>query len=290
MPSPSLKMNEPMSIAMPGVIHAHIRPLIDLGELKAGNLEVFVASTAQDIEASQALRYHVFFEEMGAKPIPEITALKRDFDAFDEVCDHLLVVEHQEGGGYTVVGTYRLLRREPMAKIGHFYTETEFDISQVKNFDAPILELGRSCVHPSFRNRAVMQLLWRGIGAYVVKFNIALMFGCASFHGIDPEEHRAALSYLHHYHLAPQGLCPEALPGRYVEMNLMPKEEIDVKEAFSNLPALIKGYIRLSGYVGAGAVIDVEYNTVDVSIVVKTDLVTEKYAVRYGKDSSLTDA
>jgi len=263
---------------------APLPSLYDLGDLKAGTLEVFIASRQEDLAASQALRYQIFFEEMGAPATPEFKAAKRDFDQFDDVCDHLLVVEHQPEGGHRVVGTYRLLRREPMKKIGRFYTEGEYDISAIRNFPGEILEVGRSCVHPDYRNRAVMQLLWRGIGAYVTRFNIDIMFGCASFHGIDPAQHAMALSYLHHYHLAPKELCPVALKDRYVEMNLMPKEQIDVKHAFGSLPALIKGYLRLSGYIGSGAVVDKEYNTTDVSIVVKTDRVTDKYAQRYGKD------
>lgn len=256
-------------------------PLLDLGDLRAGNMEVFVASQPEDIDASQALRYQIFMEEMGAKSTEEMQAKKRDFDIYDAVCDHLLVIEHQPQGGYRVVGTYRLLRRSPMEKIGHFYSETEFDISAIKKLDTEILEVGRSCVHPDFRSRSVMQLLWRGIGAYVRKFEVGLMFGCASFHGTDPQAHKMALSYLYHYHLAPPDLRPTALPDQYVEMNLMPKEEVNAKEAFAALPALIKGYLRLSGYIGLGAVIDPQYNTTDVGIVVKTDLVTEKYAARY---------
>ena len=258
-----------------------VEPRFELGDLRAGNMEVFVASKQADIEASQALRYRVFMEEMGAKATAEMARLKRDFDDFDGVCDHLLVAEHQKAGGYKIVGTYRLLRRENMEKIGRFYSESEYDISPVKQAGGTILEVGRSCVDSAFRNRSVMQLLWRGIGAYVNKFNIDVMFGCASFHGTDPEVHRMALSYLHHYHLAPAEICPRALPDLYVEMNLMAKDEVNVKEAFASLPALIKGYLRLSGYIGAGAVIDHTYNTTDVSIVVKTDLVTEKYAARY---------
>lgn len=262
----------------------------DLGELRAGNLEVIVAARAEDIEASQRLRYRVFFEEMGAMPTPEITRLKRDIDTFDDVCDHLLVVEHQANGTIRVVGTYRLLRREGMRKLGRFYSAGEYDISCIENYQGEILEVGRSCVDPDFRNRAVMQLLWRGIGAYVMRFNIELMFGCASFPGTDPKAHAAALSYLYHYHLAPAELQPRALPERYVEMNWMPKEQVNVKEAFSSLPALIKGYLRLNGYVGLGAVVDPEYNTTDVSIVVKTDLVTEKYAQRYATVGQPGDA
>ncbi len=262
---------------------AHVFPLYDLGELKAGSLEVFVASRSEDIIASQALRYEVFFNEMGAPLTDAVAASHLDADDFDKACDHLLVIDHKPDGSYKVVGTYRLLRREGMLKIGRFYTDGEYDISAIKNYPGEILEVGRSCVDRDYRNRAVMQLLWRGIGAYVARFDIALMFGCASFHGTDPDAHAMALSYLHHYHLAPENLCPVALKSRYIEMNRLPKEDVDAKRAFASLPALIKGYLRLSGYIGSGAVIDPEYNTTDVSIVVKTDRVTDKYAQRYGK-------
>ncbi len=264
-------------------------PHIDLGGITAGSLEVIIANNAADIEAAQKLRYAVFCEERGAKPTAEMALQKRDFDEFDDYCDHLLVVDHQPQGGYRVVGTYRMLRREGAEKLGRFYSESEFDISAIKRCEDPILEVGRSCVHADFRGRAAMQLLWRGIGAYMNKFNIALLFGCASFHGVDPQEHRAALSYLHHYHLAPPELRSVALPSRYVEMNLMPKEEIDVKRAFAGLPALIKGYLRLGGYIGQGAVIDAEYNTLDVGIIVKSNLVADKYAARYGADNGFED-
>jgi putative hemolysin len=204
---------------------------------------------------AHSLRYRVFFEEMGAAPSGDIAAQKRDFDVYDAICDHLLVVEHGDAGAQ-VVGTYRLLRAEPMKKVGLFYSESEFDISAIKRYPGNILEVGRSCVDKNFRNRAVMQLLWRGIGAYVARFEIALMFGCASFQGTDPQAHAMALSYLHHYHLAPERLCPSALPNRFVNMDLMPRDAVNAKQAFTALPALIKGYLRLSGYIGLGAVID----------------------------------
>ncbi len=255
--------------------------LYDLGDLRAGTLEVLVASSARDIEASQDLRYRVFFEEMGAVATPEIARTRRDRDEFDAVCDHLLVVEHGEGGQRRIVGTYRLLRRQAMKKIGRFYSQGEYDISAIIDSPGEVLEVGRSCVDPLYRNRAVMQLLWRGIGAYVKNFDVSLMFGCASFPGTDPKAHAEALSYLHHYHPTPEILRPVALPSRYVEMNMLSKEAINVKRTFASLPALIKGYLRLNGTIGAGAVIDPEYNTTDVSIVVITDGVTGKYSKRY---------
>lgn len=253
----------------------------DLGDLRSENLEVFVAKKEADIKAAQALRFHVFFGEMNAPMTEDAAASGLDRDKFDKHCDHLLVVDHQEGGGYKVVGTYRLLRRQAMQAVGHFYSESEFDISTVKNFDGEILEVGRSCVDASYRNRSVMQLLWRGIGAYVYKFKVGLLFGCASFVGTDPKAHAMALSYLHHFHQAPPELCPVALKSRYTAMDILPKADVDEKLAFNALPALIKGYLRLRGYIGQGAVIDPEYNTTDVSIVVKTDRITEKYAQRY---------
>ena len=259
--------------------------LCELGSLKVGSLEVCVASQQRDIIAAQELRYKVFFEEMGAPFTPEAFASKRDADMFDEVCDHLLVIDHLPTGSYRVVGTYRLIRREAMQKVGRFYSEGEYDIGVIKKHPGEILEVGRSCVDVAYRNRAVMQLLWRGIGAYVTRYNIEILFGCASFHGTDPKEHAMALAYLYHYHLAPEELRTVALPHRYVEMNVLPKEAVDVKRAFASLPTLIKGYIRLNGYIGLGAVVDKEYNTTDVSIIVKTELINKKYAHRYGAEA-----
>jgi putative hemolysin len=255
------------------------------GEIRAGNLAVHIATTPQEIRASQQLRYKIFYEEMGGTPSEEARAQKLDSDEFDNYCDHLLVLDYSLPENQ-VVGTYRLLRREAAKELGKFYSESEFNISPIKDVEGEILELGRSCVHENYRNRAVMQLLWRGIGAYVTQYDIKLMFGCASLFGTDVKAHALPLSYLYHYHLAPPELRTQALPHRYIEMNILPKESIDVKEAFAALPALIKGYLRVGGYIGKGAVIDPHCNTIDVGIIVKTDLVTEKYVQRYSVPST----
>lgn len=258
-----------------------------LPELRAGNLEVKISRDPQEIFAAQKLRYTIFFGEMGGvSHRPEVIAEQRDFDEFDDVCDHLLVIDHDRPTtAEKVVGCYRLLRRSQMPKIGRFYTSGEFDVSAVKQVQGEILELGRSCVHANYRSRAVMQLLWRGIGEYVAKYNVTLMFGCASFVGIDPQEYAEALSYLYHYHLAPSELRLTALPEHYQRMDLVPKDQIDAKRALAALPPLIKGYLRLSGYIGDGAFIDEECKSIDVGIIVKTDLVTDKYAKRYQGES-----
>lgn len=266
-------------------LHASASSELPLGDLRAGTLQVTLAQSGADVDAAQALRYRVFVQEKGARVSEEMTLQARDIDHFDAFCDHLLVLEHA-GGTPRVVGTYRLLRGTEMPRAGRFYSASEFDLSPIGTFHGELLELGRSCVDEAYRNRAVMQLLWRGIGAYVAKYNIELMFGCGSLHGTDMAEHAGALSYLHHFHLAPPELRIKALPGLYESMNLLPKESIDARRAFAALPALIKGYLRLGGYVGDGAVIDHEYNTTDVAILVKTALVTDKYFQRYGGNDS----
>lgn len=248
--------------------------------IRAGQLLVTLATTPQEIEQAQRLRWRIFCGEMGAKATPEIQAQQRDFDEFDAYCDHVLVLE-EEGATRKVVGTYRLLRRSSMKALGRFYSESEYDVSRLKALPGEILELGRSCVDAQYRSRAVMQLLWRGIADYVMTHDIKIMFGCASFAGAEMEPHKQMLSYLYHHHLAPEELRPVALPGLYKRMDWIPKDALDVKACFAELPALIKGYLRLGGYVGDGAFQDLNYNTTDVSVVVKTDLVTEKYKNRY---------
>jgi len=253
-----------------------------IGELRAGNLGVRLAVTPDEIDAVQALRFRVFYGEMGAAAGPETLAAERDRDGFDAVADHLLVVDHEIGpGAEGVIGTYRLIQQEAAARIGRFYSADEYDISKMVAFPGRVLELGRSCVDMAYRGRAAMQLLWRGIAAYVFYHRIDLMFGCASLPGTDPGVLAPELTYLYYNHLAPPALRPRARDERYIDMRRMDPDGIDPRRALNQLPPLIKGYLRLGGFVGDGAVIDQQFNTTDVAIVVKTDLVTDKYYRHY---------
>jgi putative hemolysin len=256
------------------------------GELRSADLGVRLARNADEIDAVQALRYRVFYEEMGARADERTRAKQRDGDIYDDVADHLLVVDHSLGdGSAAVVGTYRLIQREGARKLGHFYSADEYDIGRIEAIPGRILELGRSCVAAGYRNRSVMQLLWRGIAAYVFQHQIELMFGCASLPGTDPEALSLELTYLYYNHLAPANIRPRALPHRYIEMRRLDRGEIDARAALSRLPPLIKGYLRLGGFVGDGAVIDAQFNTTDVAVVVQTDLVTEKYQRHYERQA-----
>ena len=277
-------MNQTLPPELPRFTVGNAAP--GFAELRASNLGVRLAVNQGELDAVQALRYQVFYEEMGAKADAATVASRRDSDEFDAIADHLLVVDHDLGeGASSVVGTYRLIREEAAQRFGRFYSVSEYDISALKRFAGRKLELGRSCTAAAYRNRAVMQLLWRGIAAYVFHYGIDLMFGCASLAGTDPDALADELTYLAAYHMAPEAIRPRALPGRYVEMRREPEGATDPKRAMLRLPPLIKGYLRLGGFVGDGAVIDEQFNTTDISIVVQTDLVTDKYYRHYEREA-----
>lgn len=266
-----------------------MRPMANvlaLPEIRAGNLGVRLATTADELDAAQALRFRVFYDELGAKPDAETLATGRDHDEFDQIADHLLVIDHDiASDARGVVGTYRLIRQDALPAGTRFYSADEYDITPLERFPGRLLELGRSCVDQAHRSRAVMQLLWRGIAAYVFHYDINLMFGCASLHGTGLDELAPVLTYLYRQHLAPEAIRPRALPGRYVDMCRLAEGQYDARQALAELPPLIKGYLRLGGFVGDGAVIDWQFNTTDIAVVVQTDLVTEKYYRHYERQT-----
>ena len=258
-----------------------------LVDVRAAGLHMRMAETEEEVEAAQALRYRVFYEGMAAQPTAAMAAAKRDFDSFDPFCDHLLVFDHERGEGpEAVVGTYRVMRREGAARRGQFYSADEYESGKLIAYPGEILELGRSCIDPDYRDGKTMQILWRGIADYVLGHNIQLLFGCASLPGTDPDRLAMALSYLYHHHLAPPALRPKALAERYVSMNRMPVDEVVPRRALHMLPPLIKGYLRLGGFLGDGAVVDRDFGTTDVCVVVKTEWVSDRYYRHYTRDET----
>ncbi|MEQ9196169.1 MAG: GNAT family N-acyltransferase [Parvibaculum sp.] len=259
---------------------------------RKGALEVRLACSAKEIDAAQAVRYRVFYEEMSATPDAETRARKRDFDRFDEICDHLLVVDHSlapdgdegEVPPEAVVGCYRLLRQEVAERNGGFYTASEYDIAPLlaRHADLNFLELGRSCVLKPYRTKPTVELLWHGIMHYVTEHDLDVMFGCASFEGTEPDQLAAPLSYLHHHHAAPEDWKVRALPELYVEMNRMAEDALDPREALRALPPMIKGYLRAGCYIGEGAVIDRQFGTTDVLILFPVAQISDRYLSKFG--------
>jgi putative hemolysin len=261
---------------------------------RVGNLEVRLARTRAEIRLAQRLRYQVFFEEMSAVPSRLAQFRRRDEDAYDAPCDHLLVVDldrsepgraGQRRSNPKVIGTYRILRQEVAERHNGFYSAGEFDILPLIREKSPkyrFMELGRSCVLAPYRNKRSVELLWHGLWTYVRENKIDVMIGCASFEGTDPDTHATALSFLHHHALAPVEWRCRARDDLFVPMNRMAKEAVEPKAALKAIPPLIKGYLRLGAFVGDGAVIDRQFGTTDVLIILPIEKIDPRYFEHYG--------
>lgn len=261
-----------------------------------GPLEVRLASRKADIRRAQRLRFDVFYREMSAKPSLGNRLLKRDFDRYDTICDHLLVLDHDappdpRTGEPAIVGTYRLLHQSVAelhrASHGGFYTAGEYQIDALvaARPELTFLELGRSCVLAPYRTKRTVELLWHGIWSYVVQRKIDVLFGCASLEGTDPQALALPLSFLHHFAGADPAWSVRAVDERYAPMNRLAKDQIDQKQALRALPPLIKGYLRLGAMIGDGAVVDHQFGTTDVLIMLPVEKISKRYISYYGVDA-----
>lgn len=260
--------------------------------VRKGDFVLRAAQGGDEIRACQKLRYNVFYRELAARP--DAAAEKGiDADRFDDFCDHLVVVrtasppadESIELPDGELVGTYRLLRQEIAMRHGGFYTQDEYDIAPMLTAhpDLNFLELGRSCVLKTYRTKPVVELLWQGIWNFVRAHRLDVMFGCASLEGTNPDDHAAALTFLSQNARAPGEWQVKALPDRYVEMSRVKTAAIDPKLALRSLPPLIKGYLRLGCYIGEGAVIDHQFNTIDVLIILPVSAIDSRYFAHFGQ-------
>jgi putative hemolysin len=271
------------------------RPVRDLCGLTAslgriGSLEVRLATTKKEIRKAQRLRYRVFFAEGSAVADRKMTLMRRDICAFDRLCDHLLVIDHSSRSRRLkiqkprVVGTYRLLRQDVAERHFGFYSAREFDIAPLLSRHAGkrFLELGRSCVVKEYRTKRTLELLWHGIWTYVLHHRIDVMLGCASLEGTDPQALALPLSFLHHHTRSDADYRARALANRYVDMDLIGKDAIDCRKALNSLPPLVKGYLRVGAMIGDGAVVDHQFGTTDVLVVMPVAAIDARYIAHFG--------
>ena len=280
---------------------------------RIGPLDVRLAQSPAEVRLAQRLRYHVFYEEMAAIAGADALRTRRDRDSFDPICDHLLVIDRDRRGSQgladglnrarvetetmpprplfrhepVIVGTYRLLRQEISELNGDFYSAGEYDIGSLidRHPGLRFLELGRSCVLEPYRNKRTVELLWHGIWSYVLMHGIDVMFGCASLAGTNADRLAPMLSFLHHKARAPEPWQVGVNSDRYVEMNRMPADAIDERAVLRQLPPLIKGYLRLGGFVADGAVVDHQFGTTDVLIVLPVAAINRRYVDHYGANA-----
>ena len=262
-------------------------PAATLGRI--GTLEVRLARNSAEVAAAQEVRYRVFYDELGARQLDLNSTAGRDADRFDDVCDHLLVFDTSLPGPdhRRIVGTYRLLRQEIAVAAGGFYSDGEFELKKLvaRHPGQRFLELGRSCVLPEYRSKRTIEILWLGIWAYINHHRVGVMTGCASFQGTVPAAHAEALSFLAHNCRASLEWDVRAVPGRYCPMDLVPAEAIGMKSALAAMPPLIKGYLRVGAKIGDGCVIDHQFGTVDVFIVMPVQEIAARYVSYYSGEA-----
>lgn len=248
--------------------------------IDAPHLTLILAKTEQDRLAAERLRYEVFVEELGGDGALVDHEGRFERDQFDPEFDHLILIDERRDRAALdhVVGVYRVL---PGGAETRFYSEDEYDLTLLKESGRRLLELGRSCVRDGYRNGLALHLLWTGLADYARQRDIEVLFGVASLHGTDLQALAAPLSLLHHNHLAPPDLRVRAQEPVFQRMDLMPVEDIDRVAAMRAVPALIKSYLKLGGFVGEGAFVDHAFNTTDVCLVIDIARMTPAARARY---------
>ena len=253
------------------------------------NLEIRLARDEQDLLGAQRLRYRVFVKELGGDGPMVDHCARLEKDRFDQYFDHLILIDRRRDAEQLdhVVGVYRMLRGTNADRAGGFYTEAEYDLSTLRNNGRKLLELGRSCLDRNFRDGMALHLLWNGLADYVQRHEIEIMFGVASFRGTSLSTLQEPLSYLHHHHLAPEDLRVRLWSGQGLPASIMDRGAIDRLSAMRAMPALIKAYLRVGGFIGQGAYVDQAFNTTDVCMILDIARMNPRLKRRYTKKTSL---
>ena len=243
------------------------------------NFTIKIAESNFEIKKAQSLRYKIFFKEKKIKKKSFKFLLQRDFDFYDKISDHLIIIDNNREVKDNVIGTYRLLRGNCAKLYRGFYTEQEFDISNLKkNFSSKdILELGRSCVHPQYRSGIILKLLWQGISNYIKMYKIKILMGCASFHGTNPSKFKDEFSLLYESYRLPEDYDVKSLQSNEISFN----KNINHSTTLNKLPPLIKGYLRAGGMVSENFYIDTEFETIDYCVIMLTEKIVSRYQNKF---------
>lgn len=233
-------------------------------ELPASAFEMRIASSPDEIEEAQRLRYQIFFEELGSRARSKRSLL--DVDEYDADCEHLIVREHAT---QQVVGCYRIMRPEIAARRGSYYSDSEFDLSRLHHLRGSMVEVGRACIHRDYRAGSVIMLLWSGIAKFMLDNGYEYLIGCASVSLADGGAN--ALSV--HAKASSDWLSPS-------EYRVFPRHAFPLRGQASlepQIPPLIKGYTRLGAWIGGDPAWDPDFNTADFFVLLSLSRMPPKY-------------
>jgi putative hemolysin len=271
LPTPTLDLS-PISLPR-GLLHPRSSQAIAASEPRKvsepGGITVAWARHLDEVRAAQRLRYSIFAGEMGARLSSPLTG--HDIDLFDDYCEHLLV---RDTASQEVIGTYRVLTPAQALRVGSTYTDTEFDLTRLRNLRERMVELGRSCVHADHRHGGVIMALWGALAEFMVRNQLDTMIGCASIpmmhNGVVSGEAAASIWHqLKQTHLAP------------IELQVRPRLALPVDEFNHGLtaepPALIKGYLRLGARILGAPAWDPDFNTADLPMLMRIADLPSRY-------------
>lgn len=242
-----------------------------------GAVQVTWAQHQDEVREAQKLRFDVFATEMGARLSTAIPG--HDVDLFDDYCEHLLV-KHPETG--QVIGTYRVLTPAQAKRVGSTYSDTEFDLTRLRDMRKRMVELGRSCVHADHRHGGVVMALWGALFEFMDRNRLDTMIGCASIpmlhNGVVSGDVAASIWHqLRQTHLAE------------IQYHVRPRLPLPVEELDHDLPiappALIRGYLKLGAKVLGAPAWDPDFNTADLPMMMRTADLPARYRKHFFADA-----
>lgn len=242
--------------------------------IRAGRYEVRLANTAEEILEGQQLRYRVMYAEKGGRPDLDKVRRQADIDEWDPVGHHIIVSDTR-GEGSPIMGTLRLVSNFRLAQDQRFYTEQAFDLTGLRKHYRSVLELGRFCIDNGARQGVILMLIWKYAMQFIVDNRVEVMMGCASFPGMNVNDHVEVLSYLYHHNLAPEPIRPRPVVD-HVRIEDIKADNVDFESAAREVPTLLRGYLKLGARVSDAAVVDPVFNSTFLCIYVDaSDMLAE---------------
>lgn len=250
---------------------------------KLGTLTTRLAENSADLHAAQRVRYEVFCEEFSAQKLAD-NQNQLEQEHHDLVCDHLLVLENET----ETIGTQRFLIKQAQDSHLQFRSQSEFDLEGLasRHPKKRFMELGRSCILKSHRSKRTMELMWHGTWAYAVENKIDVMAGCASFYASDVEQIKNELGFLSTLTSKSEEWKISPTSKNAIPIGEFENRDIQPKQAIRSLPPLIKGYLRLGAHFSDHAVMDEEFGTIDVAVILPVNNINPRYVSYYGADAT----
>ena len=221
--------------------------------LRKGRYRARMAETKADVRSAQRLRHLTFRGDQAGQGL--------DQDDFDETCSHILVEDVKSGA---LVCCFRLMHLPSGTEIDRSYSAQFYELSALHDFDGPMVEMGRFCIHPDWQDADILRVAWGAMTAYVDQEGVEMLFGCSSFHGTEAREFYDAFALLRDKHLAPKRWLPRVKAPAVFRFASRLRRKPNLRAAQAKMPPLLRTYLLMGGWVSDHAVIDRDLGTLHV--------------------------